>query len=599
MRQSKRVDTAKKPARRLVVNAAAIVLLIFTVGFINCSGKEKEPTEDDEILLVSTNPEENSVVDVSLESITFVFNEGIYIADKTKITLNGTVVSDVSVSGVTLTAKINSLTSGTDYTFAIDKGAVKNGSNRLNKEAFYLKFKTKEEVPTTGKTIRCEAENAVFSGGGTSPVQIVNDPDCSGGKYADTREGNLTFTFSVSEPGNYQIIAKVKSPYGDKVNTFRFDGENTKDISFPQNNVFTEVTVADPYFFTAGNHTIEMIKNWGWIQFDYLEISPSSIIPVEFDIQPLVTPNPSAAAAKLYQFLLDNFQHKVISGVMTLKSLSTTTGSEQNEISWLYEKTGKKPALLGLDFMDHVGAIQSDWINNPDIIKDAISWKNNRGIVAFCWHWRDPSHKTYEFYTQGTDFDPRKIFEPNSDEYKAMMRDMDIIAGYLKELQDNNVAVLWRPLHEASGGWFWWGSQGADACKKIWQVMFDKFTKEHGLNNLIWVWTSEATDNARNWYPGDEYVDIIGLDVYDQGNHGSQMLSFEELKRLFNGKKLLTLSECGSIPSIAAMKRDNTIWSYYMPWYGDHTKNPDWNTVDDWASSLSDPDVITLDRMPE
>jgi mannan endo-1,4-beta-mannosidase len=249
--------------------------------------------------------------------------------------------------------------------------------------------------------------------------------------------------------------------------------------------------------------------------------------------------------------------------------------------------------------MDHTGSLPVEYINNPDIIQDAITWKNNNGVVAICWHWRDPSHDTYEFYTDRNNFDARKIFEPQSAEYAAMMRDMDIIAGYLKTLQEHGVPVLWRPLHEASGRWFWWGAQGPEACKKIWQIMFDKFVNEHGLKNLIWVWTSEANSAALDWYPGDEYVDMIGLDVYEEGNHGSQMLAFEELKKLYKGKKMLALSECGSIPAMEAMKRDNAVWSFYMPWYGDHTKNPIWNTVNTWKSSFSDPNVIALDDMPD
>ena len=124
--------------------------------------------------------------------------------------------------------------------------------------------------------------------------------------------------------------------------------------------------------------------------------------------------------------------------------------------------------------------------------------------------------------------------------------------------------------------------------------MFDKFINEHGLNNLIWVWTSEAGGNAPEWYPGDEYVDVVGVDIYEEGNHGSQMLAFKKLNKIFNGKKMLALSECGSIPSMTAMKKDRYIWSYYMPWYGEITKNSPWNTVNDWIMSLSDPDVIAL-----
>ncbi|MDR3217946.1 MAG: hypothetical protein LBU22_03055 [Dysgonamonadaceae bacterium] len=448
-------------------------------------------------------------------------------------------------------------------------------------------------------TIRLEAENADFSGGGSSGPQIVDDVGCSGGKYVNTREGDLRFSFTIQEAGYYAISACVSASFGEKTITFRIDGTNTRNITFPQNNAFVNANVVDNYYLSAGEHRIEMIKNWGWIRFDYIEITTSSTPPIEFNIGPLVTSQPTANTQNLYQFLLDNFQQKCISGVMTLKSLSTTTGNDQNEISWLYERTGKKPAILGLDFMDHTGSNPPSYRNNPNLIQDAITWKNNKGIVALCWHWRDPSYKTAEFYTERTTFDPRKIFEPNSDEYKALMRDMDVVAGYLKELQDVGVPVLWRPLHEAAGGWFWWGAQGPEACKKIWQVMFDRFANEHHLNNLIWVWTSDANNNALNWYPGDAYVDIIGIDIYEQGNHSSQMLTFEELKRLYGGKKILTVSECGAIPDIAAMKNDKAVWSYYMPWYGEHTKVAAWNSLEFWTNSLSDSDVISLDDMPE
>jgi len=456
----------------------------------------------------------------------------------------------------------------------------------------------KDEPQEKGEAIRSEAEDAVFTGGGTNPSQIVNDQDASGGKYVETREGNLTFSFDISQAGNYNIIVKAKSPDGFKINKFRFDNEHTIDITFYQSNAFEEITIVNPYYFAAGNHTIEMIKVWGWIHVDYLEISSSTVVPVKFDIQPLVTPQPSANTAKLFRFLQDNFQRKIVSGVMTLKSMSTTTGDYQNEISWLYEKTGKKPALMGFDFMDDTGSLPTDYINNPNVVQDAITWKNMNGIVTICWHWRDPSQKTYEFYTERNNFDARRIFEPQSAEYAAMMRDMDIVAGYLKTLQDHDVPVLWRPLHEASGRWFWWGAQGPEACRKIWRVMFDKFVNEHKLNNLIWVWTSETNSDALTWYPGDNYVDIIGLDVYEEGNHASQMLAFEAFKKIYKGKKMLALSECGSIPFMEAMKRDRAIWSFYMPWYGDVTKNSVWNTVNDWISSLSDPDVITLEDMP-
>ena len=91
-----------------------------------------------------------------------------------------------------------------------------------------------------------------------------------------------------------------------------------------------------------------------------------------------------------------------------------------------------------------------------------------------------------------------------------LIRDIDAISEQLKILQDNNVTVLWRPLHEASGGWFWWGCRGKDAYQWLWNLMYERQTHYHKLNNLIWVWNGQDPD----WYVGDDRCDIIGEDVY-------------------------------------------------------------------------------------
>ena len=68
---------------------------------------------------------------------------------------------------------------------------------------------------------------------------------------------------------------------------------------------------------------------------------------------------------------------------------------------------------------------------------------------------------------------------------------VDKIAGYLKELQDAEIPVLWRPYHEMNGDWFWWGKKkGEDGYKKLWSMMYDRFVNFHGLNNLLWVFNT-------------------------------------------------------------------------------------------------------------
>jgi mannan endo-1,4-beta-mannosidase len=300
----------------------------------------------------------------------------------------------------------------------------------------------------------------------------------------------------------------------------------------------------------------------------------------------LVTPNPTKEAISLYQFLKNNYGKKILSGVMTLNSFDETT--------WLKNNTGKEPAIIGLDFM-HCNR-NYNWYDNEQPIKDAKTYWERNGIPVLVWHWRDPSRKTEEFYTAKTSFDVSRVNDPSSDEYKAMISDIDFVSGLLKKLQADNVPVIWRPLHEAAGGWFWWGAKGAASCKKLYQLMYDRMVNYHGLRNLIWVWTREPNDN--DWYPGDAFVDIVGRDIYKQGDHTSQIAEWTSMHALYGSKKMVTLSEVGSIPDEANLVTDKAAWSWFMPWYGDYTRNSINNSLDLWKKMFASDYVITLDEMP-
>ncbi|MBC8053010.1 MAG: hypothetical protein H7Y13_08090 [Sphingobacteriaceae bacterium] len=321
--------------------------------------------------------------------------------------------------------------------------------------------------------------------------------------------------------------------------------------------------------------------------------TPPPVTPSKFNINAsLVTPNPTFEANALYQFLRNNYGKKILSGVMTLNSF--------DETNWLKTNTGKEPAIIGLDFM-HSGQGYT-WYNDKQPIIDAKAYWERNGIPVMLWHWRDPSNVTDEFYTKssgkpnGTAFDITKINSPESAEYVAMLRDIDFVSGLLKELQDQKVPVIWRPLHEAAGGWFWWGAKGAAPCKKLYQVMYDRMVNHHGLKNLIWVWTREPNDGA--WYPGDEYVDIVGRDMYKNGDHNSQISEFNALNTLYGTKKMVALSETGSFPDVDNLIKDAAGWSWFMPWYGGYTRDAQHNSLDLWKKMFAHQYVITLDEMP-
>lgn len=306
-----------------------------------------------------------------------------------------------------------------------------------------------------------------------------------------------------------------------------------------------------------------------------------------FNINPtLVTPSPSVEANKLYQFLKENYGKKTLSGVMTLNSF--------DETSWLKQYTGKEPAIIGLDFM-HCNRGYT-WYDNEQPVKDAKAYWVKNGIPVIVWHWRDPLRITEEFYSNKTTFDVSKVNDPESSEYKAMISDIDLVSAQLKSLQEAHVPVIWRPLHEAAGGWFWWGAKGAAPCKQLYRLMYDRMVNYHKLNNLIWVWTREPNDD--DWYPGDAYVDLIGRDIYKEGDHDSQVGEFSSIDKLYGSKKMVALSECGSIPDVSNLTKDGAAWSWFMPWYGDYTRNSVYNSLDLWKKMFASDYVITLDEMP-
>lgn len=323
------------------------------------------------------------------------------------------------------------------------------------------------------------------------------------------------------------------------------------------------------------------------------EISISFATTDSFTISTtLITQNPSPQAVKLYNFLKQNFGINIISGTMANHSTNIT------EATWVHDNTGKWPAMTSFDFIDHTN-LNQNWINYSAPFTLGQDWWNNNGIVGLIWHWRDPLSKAGAFYSKDTNFDIRKVTDSTSVEYKAMIVDIDVIAGYLQQFKEAGIPIIWRPLHEAAGGWFWWGAAGPEPCKTLWKLMFNRLVNYHGLNNLIWVWTSNTSGDASNWYPGDNYVDVIGMDIYPGANqHGSQSVEFNKVRNIFNSKKIIALSECGSAPDPALMKQNGDMWSWFMPWNGDYTESDTQNGATWWKKYFSYDYVITRDKMP-
>ena len=185
-------------------------------------------------------------------------------------------------------------------------------------------------------------------------------------------------------------------------------------------------------------------------------------------------------------------------------------------------------------------------------------------------------------------------------ENKAFIENMDKAGRALAELQEAGVPVLWRPFHEFDGAWFWWGKGNSDNFKRLWIMMYDHFTYDLKLNNLIWVlgYSHNGTDymgKPARWYPGDEYCDIVGADSYEVDINGAEERLHKVVKKITKDTKPLIFHECGLIPTEEQLKE--TPWCSFMTWHTEWLI--DTNTKEHLSELYNSDYVITLDELPD
>lgn len=266
----------------------------------------------------------------------------------------------------------------------------------------------------------------------------------------------VTLHFELPYTGSsplYDLKIKYNSPFGNKGIDLNINGYGTSGMLAANGNLFTDASMGK-FLLKQGWNTVVLGKGWGHFSIDFIAFIP--VRQVHFDISPHpVYPHASPEARHLYSQLLSQFGHKVISGQHVtfdeLEYVRDTSG-------------GREPVVLGFDFLFTLYFLDHE--EQARYMQKAIDWvKHKGGIAIFCWHWRNPfgiphNWDTLGFYTGGKDnvhIDLNKIWDWQSDEYRAIMRDIDHVAIYLKQARDAGVPILFRPLHEAQGRWFWWG----------------------------------------------------------------------------------------------------------------------------------------------
>ena len=454
-----------------------------------------------------------------------------------------------------------------------------------------------------------------------APKLVSSDPaNGATGLTGDALTLVLTFDMNVKCPSSASITAG-EAKVGK---VLAYDKDVKIELSgLERGNSYT-VTIPKGTISGFRNNPADEIR----ISFTMKDKDPD---PVHSTLNPtanLCNPSASQQAKKVYEFLLQQSGKKTLSGAMS-------GSSNSNDFADLiYSNVGKYPAMTGYDFIFlQYSPTPESWswkVNYNDISAASEQWNNN-GLVSYMWHWNVPTSESawkngtekgdytgYAFYSDKTAFDIKEALKEGTWQNQFLMKDIEEAASYLKNLRDAGIPVIWRPLHEAAGNynlysdngaWFWWGKGGAEPCKQLWRLLYDQFTNVHGLNNLIWVWTVDATvgceDQYDDWYPGDDVVDIVGVDIYEN-NTDAKTRQFQALVDVTKGNKLVSVSECGNIPDPDKCFAQGNAWSWFMVWctFDENNNlalsNKDWNlnTKTWWSTVMASKNVINREDMP-
>lgn len=294
----------------------------------------------------------------------------------------------------------------------------------------------------------------------------------------------------------------------------------------------------------------------------------------------------------------------------------------------LHDETGEWVGMLGIDY-EHDLIFRPEQLTQANAVL-AAHWARG-GLVTVNWAPQNPWLNDESDLTndqgvwtntrnQGSNLEHvnlAELVDPESAIFPVWRRKLDRVAAALAELQDAGVVVLWRPLQEMNGTWFWWGyatyPDGGDPFRAVWRDMFTYFTEVKGLHNLLWVY-SPAEGGAKPPsfdYPGDAYVDVIGPTYY--GN----ALSLARWDDYLAYGKPIGIAELG-ITDRSVEERDGT-WddrryiqavrerypeaAYFHVWHdwdwGDGTiAHKSLHANQHAAELLADPDVLTAGELP-
>lgn len=250
----------------------------------------------------------------------------------------------------------------------------------------------------------------------------------------------------------------------------------------------------------------------------------------------MTDPNASDSAKALYAYLQGLTESdQVLFGHQNDVSRSVS-GKELGDVK---DVTGSVSGIFGIDslalFGSEAGGTDANTAleNSIKYSKDAVA---NGAIVTLSAHMpnftnakiKDNGNGTYDFFncdfneSKDTSGDSLKKILPGGEKNEVYRAYLDTIAKYANELQNDNIPVIFRPFHENTGSWFWWGSANtAESYKSLYAYTRD-YLESKGVHNMLYVYSPngplESEEDYMKAYPGDAYVDILAFDYYNDFN---------------------------------------------------------------------------------
>lgn len=299
-------------------------------------------------------------------------------------------------------------------------------------------------------------------------------------------------------------------------------------------------------------------------------------------ITPPANPSLSTQGRKVLAYLQNLEGKGMLAGQQETDQCTTCESTRMKSI------TGKEPALHGHETGDYA----------TDPMGQAVTdWNTKRQITTFSWHIGAPPSNDLNWMNSQGNANIDRVLQSGTNENTVYMAKLDKMANRLQAIENANVPILWRPFHEMNGGWFWWSKSGSEAYKRLWVHMFNYFTNTKDLDNLIWVW-SAAENQLPNgaWYPGNQYVDILGSDTYNGNSNATNWTNHYNGHKQIAPTKPSALTETDYMPNPNDFISRNNKMIWFLPWYGQWV---DKNSSSFKSQVYNHSYTITADEMPD